>query len=57
LIKAHTHCHTKQADLVGILGTDETVSKIVSGKQEINQAQAFILADLFKVSPDLFISH
>ncbi|MCG8363797.1 MAG: transcriptional regulator [Pseudanabaenales cyanobacterium] len=46
---------TRQADLVGILGSSGVVSEIVNGKRAISKAQAKILAELFKVSPSLFI--
>lgn len=44
-----------QSDLVGKLGSSEVVSEIVEGKRSINQAQAQVLGDMFKVSPNLFI--
>jgi HTH-type transcriptional regulator/antitoxin HigA len=46
---------TRQADLVGIIGSSGVVSEIVNGKREISKTQAKILAELFKVSPSLFI--
>lgn len=46
---------TRQADLVGILGSSGVVSEIVNGKRSISKTQAKILAELFKVSPSLFI--
>lgn len=46
---------TRQADLVGIVGSSGVVSEIVNGKRAISKAQAKILAELFKVSPSLFI--
>ncbi|MEO0457055.1 MAG: transcriptional regulator [Cyanobacteria bacterium P01_A01_bin.114] len=46
---------TRQADLVGVLGSSGVVSEIVNGKRNISKAQAKILAELFKVSPSLFI--
>ena len=46
---------TRQADLVGIVGSSGVVSEIVNGKRTISKAQAKILAQLFKVSPSLFI--
>lgn len=48
--------NTQQADLIGILGSDHVVSQIISGERAIDKVQAKILADLFKVSPSLFIS-
>jgi HTH-type transcriptional regulator/antitoxin HigA len=46
---------TRQADLVGFLGSSGVVSEIVNGNRAISKAQAKILAELFKVSPSLFI--
>jgi|GEM_PF-2822825 len=45
---------TRQEDLVRILGSRNEVAEIVNGTREIGQAQAQILAELFKVSPSLF---
>jgi HTH-type transcriptional regulator/antitoxin HigA len=47
--------HTSQDDLVGIVGSRNVVSGIVNGTQAISQAQAQILAEIFKVSPSLFV--
>jgi HTH-type transcriptional regulator / antitoxin HigA len=46
---------TRQADLVGIIGSSGVVSEIVNGKRSISKAQAKALGDYFKVSPSLFI--
>ena len=46
---------TRQADLVGVLGSSGVVSEIVNGKRTISKAQSKILGDMFKVSPSLFI--
>jgi HTH-type transcriptional regulator/antitoxin HigA len=46
---------TRQADLVGIIGSSGVVSEIVNGKRTLSKAQAKILADRFKVSLSLFI--
>jgi HTH-type transcriptional regulator / antitoxin HigA len=46
---------TRQADLVGILGSSGVVSEVVNGKRAISKAQAKALGDRFKVSPSLFI--
>ena len=46
---------TRQADLVGVLGSSGVVSEIVNGKRTISKAQAKILGEMFKVSPSLFI--
>ncbi len=46
---------TRQADLVGIIGSSGVVSEVVNGKRAISKAQAKILAERFKVSPSLFI--
>jgi HTH-type transcriptional regulator / antitoxin HigA len=44
-----------RSDLVGKLGSSEEVSGIIEGKRAISQAQARVLGDMFKVSPNLFI--
>jgi HTH-type transcriptional regulator / antitoxin HigA len=44
-----------QADLVGKLGSIEVVSEILEGKRSIDSAQANVLGNMFKVSPDLFL--
>ncbi|MCY7407740.1 MAG: transcriptional regulator [Alkalinema sp. CAN_BIN05] len=46
---------TRQADLVGVIGSSGVVSEIVNGKRAISKSQAKALADRFKVSPSLFI--
>lgn len=46
---------TRQADLVGIVGSSGVVSEIVNGKRSISKAQAKALGELFHVSPSLFI--
>ena len=46
---------TRQADLVGIIGSSGVVSEIVNGKRSISKAQAKALSEYFKVSPSLFI--
>ena len=46
---------TRQADLVGIIGSSGVVSEVVNGKRSISKAQAKALGDYFKVSPNLFI--
>jgi HTH-type transcriptional regulator / antitoxin HigA len=46
---------TCQADLVGIIGSSDVVSEVVSGKRSISKAQAKALGEHFKVSPSLFI--
>ena len=46
---------TRQADLVGIIGSSGVVSEVVNGKIAISKAQAKALGDYFKVSPSLFI--
>ena len=46
---------TRQADLVGIIGSSGVVSEVVNSKRAISKAQAKILAERFKVSPSLFI--
>jgi HTH-type transcriptional regulator/antitoxin HigA len=46
---------TRQADLVGVIGSSGVVSEVVNGKRSISKSQAKILGDYFKVSPSLFI--
>jgi len=46
---------TRQADLVGIVGSSGVVSEVVNGKRAISKAQAKALGDYFKVSSSLFI--
>ncbi|MEH2388539.1 MAG: transcriptional regulator [Nostoc sp.] len=46
---------TRQADLVGVIGSSGVVSEVVNGKRSISKAQAKILGDYFKVSASLFI--
>ncbi len=48
--------NTSQADLIGVLGSERVVTEIVSGERSIDQTQAKILADRFKVSPKLFVA-
>ncbi|NMF83942.1 transcriptional regulator [Nodosilinea sp. P-1105] len=47
---------TKPADLVGLIGSSSVVAEIVNGTRAINEAEAKILSDRFKVSPSLFIA-
>jgi HTH-type transcriptional regulator / antitoxin HigA len=46
---------TPQTDLVGIIGSSGVVSEILNGSLAIRKAQAKILSEYFKVSPNLFI--
>jgi HTH-type transcriptional regulator / antitoxin HigA len=46
---------TRQADLVGIVGSSGVVSEIINGKRSVSKAQAKALGEYFKVSPSLFI--
>lgn len=46
---------TKPVDLVGLIGSSSVVAEIVNGTRAINEAEAKILSDRFKVSPSLFI--
>jgi HTH-type transcriptional regulator/antitoxin HigA len=46
---------TRQADLVGVLGSSGVVSEVVNGKRAISKAQAKALGERFKVSPSLFL--
>jgi HTH-type transcriptional regulator / antitoxin HigA len=47
--------NTRQADLVGLIGSRGVVSEVVNGKRAISKAQAKALGDFFSVSPGLFI--
>ena len=46
---------TRQADLVGVIGSSGVVSEVVNGKRSISKAQAKALGDYFNISPSLFI--
>ena len=46
---------TRQADLVGVIGSSGVVSEVVNRKRSISKAQAKALGDYFKISPSLFI--
>lgn len=46
---------TRQAQLVGVIGSSGVVSKVVNGKRSISQAQTKALGNYFSVSPSLFI--
>ncbi len=46
---------TRQADLVGVIGSSGVVSEIVNGKRSISKTQAKALGEHFKVLPSLFI--
>ena len=46
---------TRQADLIGILGSSGVVSEVVNGKRSISKAQAKALGDYFNLSANLFI--
>lgn len=46
---------TRQADLVGVIGSSGVVSEVVNGKRSISKAQAKVLGDYFKISSSLFI--
>jgi HTH-type transcriptional regulator / antitoxin HigA len=46
---------TRQADLVGLIGSRGIVSEVVNGKRAISKAQAKALGEFFSVSPGLFI--
>ncbi len=46
---------TRQADLVGIIGSSGVVSEVVNGKRAISKTQAKALGDYFNLSPNLFI--
>jgi HTH-type transcriptional regulator / antitoxin HigA len=47
--------NTRQADLVGLIGSRGVVSEVVNGKRAISKAQAKALGDFFSVSHGLFI--
>jgi HTH-type transcriptional regulator / antitoxin HigA len=44
-----------RSNLVGKIGSSDEVSEIIEGEKAINKAQAKVLGDMFKVSPNLFI--
>ena len=46
---------TRQADLVGVIGSSGVVSEVVNGKRSISKTQAKALGEYFKVLPSLFI--
>ena len=46
---------TRQADLVGIIGSSGVVSEVVNGRRSISKAQAKALGKYFKVSSSLFL--
>jgi HTH-type transcriptional regulator / antitoxin HigA len=46
---------TRQADLVGLIGSRGVVSEVVNGKRAISKSQAKALGEFFSVSPGLFI--
>ena len=45
----------RQSDLVGKIGSKGVVSEIVNGKRNLSKSQAKTLAEMFQVSPALFI--
>ena len=47
--------NTRQADLVGLIGSRGVVSEVVNGKRAISKTQAKALGEFFDVSPGLFI--
>jgi HTH-type transcriptional regulator / antitoxin HigA len=47
--------NTRQADLVGLIGSRGVVSEVVNGKRAISKAQVKALGEFFNVSPGLFI--
>ena len=46
---------TRQADLVGVIGSSGVVSEVVNSKRTISKPQAKALGEYFKVSSSLFI--
>ncbi len=46
---------TRQADLIGLIGSSGVVSEVVNGKRSISKAQAKALGKYFNLSPNLFI--
>jgi HTH-type transcriptional regulator / antitoxin HigA len=46
---------SQELDLVGKLGSGEVVAEIVNGTRAISMAQAQVLSEMFKVSPNLFL--
>lgn len=47
----------KESDLVGVIGSQEVVSKVINYQEEISPIQAKALGEFFKVDPSLFISN
>jgi HTH-type transcriptional regulator / antitoxin HigA len=45
----------QESDLVGKLGSHEVVTEVINGTRAINIAQAKVLSEMFKVSPNLFL--
>ena len=44
-----------QEDLVGVIGSEDIVAEIITGKREMTQEQAKAMGEFFKVEPSLFI--
>jgi HTH-type transcriptional regulator/antitoxin HigA len=44
----------KQKDLIDVFGTPSIVSKVLSGKRELNKDHISRLSQRFHVSPELF---
>ena len=42
------------SDLVELLGSSDTVIRVIDGQQEINEEQAKVLGQFFHVEPELF---
>jgi HTH-type transcriptional regulator / antitoxin HigA len=45
----------QESDLVGKLGSPEIVTEVINGTRAISMAQAKVLSEMFKVSPNLFL--
>lgn len=45
----------RQVDLVGHIGSKGVVSEIVKGKRSLSKSQSKTLAEIFQVSPSVFI--
>jgi HTH-type transcriptional regulator / antitoxin HigA len=56
LLHLMEYIHTKESDLVGVIGSAEVVSGLVSGKSLIDRVQAKALGEYFQVSASLFIA-
>ena len=45
-----------RSELVGIFGSDESLNRVLAGRDLINSTQAQALAQRFKISPQIFLN-